>query len=295
MTGFRRLVLAVAAITLAFYFLPVSCGPEPAKKKEILLVFVHGAAASPGKFDWLAERLEKAGWDKQYRFSYSCRSKFIEDICEDLRAFIREDVRPGKGDRIAFIGHSLGGVISRFLVERMGEGDSTEAVILIGSPNQGTPSADALREMYRPDYLEVAQYDGLPLNSGQKFIIDRLITALRNQLGEKSILQLCTDSPLLERLNGGPLPSGVEYLVAAGNTDGGTFITVYQLLSRLRIRLGYPLPVPHDGLVSVRDVVIPERLGETETIIIRANHMGLLRHSDVSSAIIRFLENLEIE
>jgi pimeloyl-ACP methyl ester carboxylesterase len=281
------------SILLLIFTLPSGCGQEPTpEQQQIALVFVHGAASSPARFEWLADKLGDVGWDNQYMFSYDCRDAGIEEVAADLSDFIEEEVEPQPGRRLVLIGHSLGGVISRYWVERMGGHKATLAVILLGVPNRGSASADALREMYRSDFLQTALYDGLPLNQGQSFLLGRLIRALHREMGDKSILQICTDSPLISSLNHKLLPDGVLYFTVAGTTEGGPFLTAYQLLSRLRKHLGYHLDRPNDGLVSVVESTIPEKLGVSGKANVQANHMDMLKHGDTGKAVIGFLEQM---
>lgn len=289
----RLLLIFTALAAVVLLTIPLSCGTEKPSKKELVLVFVPGAAASPARFNWLAERLELAGWEEQYMFSYDCREATIEEISEDLDNFILEEVQPTLDERLVLIGHSMGGIVSRYWVEELGGDELTIGVVLLGTPNRGTPSADALKEMYQHDYLDKALYNGRPLNQGERYLIERLISAMRREMGEKAILQLTTDSLVIEELNCDPLPEGVYYLTAAGNTEGGAFLTIYQLLTRLRNSLGFPLKTPHDGLVPLEDAKIPPELGESKEVVIPANHLEMLKHLSTHKSIARFLWDIE--
>ncbi len=101
----------------------------------------------------------------------------------------REDI-----GKVHFIGHSKGGLIARYLVQRAGGADYTSTVITLGTPHHGTPIA------------------ALGAGVGLVFI-------------SRSIWQLFPSSPLIRDLNSDPFPVGVR-LVSVYST--GDVVCPYQ-------------------------------------------------------------------
>ncbi len=288
--------MALALLALLFLLYPQEkrttekAVTTPERGDGPMLVFIHGAASYPQRFDWLAARLAEAGWTAQRRFSYDCRDEWIEDIAKQLEEFIRSEA----GDReIAIIAHSMGGIISRYYVEKLGGAKKTKALVLLGTPNRGTTSSDDMRTMFADNFLETARIDGAPLEPAESILIRAMITSLKLEYGEKGALQLTTNSPLIADLNSRPLPQNVRYLVVAGTSAAGGILGHYQTLNRIRARLGMPMPNPNDGIVPLRYATIPEELGMTKVLLVEASHVALTFNKKVLEKILSLLEEIE--
>ena len=65
-----------------------------------------------------------------------------------------EEARASTGRPVHLIGHSLGGLDSRFLISKLGMADRVLSLTTIGTPHHGTPLADivvrALRKQACP-------------------------------------------------------------------------------------------------------------------------------------------------
>lgn len=256
-----------------------------------MLVFVHGAASYPERFDWLAANLAKAGWTAQRRFSYDCRDEWIEETAERLAEFIRSQA----GDReTVIIAHSMGGIISRYYVEKLGGEKTTAALVLLGTPNRGTTSSDDMRTMFADNFIETARIGGKPLKPPERILIQTMVTSLKVEYGEKGALQLTTDSPLIADLNSRPLPENVRYLVVAGTSAAGGILGHYQTLNRIRARLGMPMPNPNDGIVPLAYATIPKGIGRTEVLLVEASHVALTFNKEVLEKILALLEEIEV-
>jgi pimeloyl-ACP methyl ester carboxylesterase len=95
----------------------------------------------------------------------------------------REDI-----GKIHIIGHSKGGLIARYLVQRAGGADYTTTVITLGTPHHGTPVA------------------ALGMGVGL-FLVSR------------SIWELFPQSPLIKELNADPFPAGVRLVSVYSSGD----------------------------------------------------------------------------
>ena len=285
-----RLLICAPLLAALLAWLPAGVeAQQPEGAEGAVLVFVHGAGAEPGRFDWLARRLGEAGWARQHRYCYDSRAASIEEAARGLADFIDGVVDPAAGDRLVVVAHSMGGVVARFWVERAGGAARAAGLVLLAVPNRGSPAIDTLRLMYGPGYLDRARLDGRPLSRRQRSVIGAMIAAWRRKHGDGAVLELCTDSPLIALLNSEPLPEGVPYMVAAGTTDSG-LTSPYVFMNSMRERLGHPLPRPNDGMVPLAHALIPPELGATEEVLVEANHSSILSEAELFVAVADFLD-----
>ncbi len=289
-----RFLICAPLLAALLAWLPAGGKARQPDSEGAVLVFVHGAGAEPERFDWLATRLEEAGWARQHRFGYDSRAATIEEAACDLANFVEGIVDIAAGDRLVVVAHSMGGVISRFWVERMGGAERAAGMVLLAVPNRGSPALDTLRLMYEPGYLDSARLDGRPLSLRQRVVIGAMIATWRRKYGDGAILELCTDSPLIALLNSVPLPEGVHYLVAAGTSDGG-LLSPYVFMNSMRERLGHPLPQPNDGMVPLSHALVPPELGATEEVLVEANHSSILSEAELFVTIADFLDTVARE
>jgi len=121
------------------------------------VVLVHGFFRHGSNMRYLAQKLEQHGYSTlaptlptTFRNVRECGeflAKTIAPICE-------ERIQDGNGNVVHFVGHSMGGLVirdylSRRVVEKLGR------VVLIGTPNGGSPYANLLLGVpFSDDILE---------------------------------------------------------------------------------------------------------------------------------------------
>jgi len=122
-----------AARPIGFLGLPVALryprGPRP-------IILLHGYAMNRASFLLLARRLVSAGLGPVYGFEYwtlgqTSRAarrlgRYVERVCEATGS-----------PRVDLIGHSLGGVVSRYLVTLDRGHERVRNLVTIGSPHRG--------------------------------------------------------------------------------------------------------------------------------------------------------------
>jgi len=107
-----------------------------------LVVLVHGMGRTPWSMIPLERHLERAGY-RVLNFGYSSVGPSVPTIGHHLAAQTREALREVPSRRVHFVGHSLGGIVIRWMLanERPGE---TGRVVLLAPPNQGSVVADRM-------------------------------------------------------------------------------------------------------------------------------------------------------
>lgn len=90
--------------------------------------------------------------------------------------------------KVHVIGHSMGGLVARYLIQRIGGQDYARTLITLGTPHHGTPTA------------------GLAAGIGMLFV-------------SRSLWQLFPMSPLIRQLNTEPFPSSVRLVSVYSTGD----------------------------------------------------------------------------
>ncbi len=148
----RRLRLAallgVAQLALPFEAVQLSVDPSDNKPigQRTALILVHGWRSGPDKWerlsDHLRERPELLKLYKPYRLQYNWKLH-ISDNGRELDSLLTKS----RFDKVAFIGHSMGGLVIRSCLQgRQGQTASTtykvDRIITLATPHHGSPLAN---------------------------------------------------------------------------------------------------------------------------------------------------------
>ena len=106
-------------------------------------VLVHGYLGSSLVWSPVIEHLHRAGVGGLYALRYNSLTSPIEAVAEQLVEAAAE-VRGRTGaDRVNIVGHSLGGLVARYAVQRLGLDAFANAVVTIATPHRGSAFAYA--------------------------------------------------------------------------------------------------------------------------------------------------------
>lgn len=108
------------------------------------IVLVHGAADNRSAFALLARELRNRGFFLVHGVNYGMLAAFTGDVptaAERLRAEIEQVCEITGADQVQVVGHSLGGLIARYYVQRMGGDERVRTLVTLGTPHQGTRAA----------------------------------------------------------------------------------------------------------------------------------------------------------
>ncbi|MFD6339416.1 MULTISPECIES: esterase/lipase family protein [unclassified Streptomyces] len=110
------------------------------------VVLLHGLVDNRSVFVLLRRSLARHGWTRLVSLNYSPLTCDIRTAAEELGRHI-EEIRARTGHRrVDVIGHSLGGLIARYYVQRLGGDSQVRTLVTIATPHEGTavvPLADA--------------------------------------------------------------------------------------------------------------------------------------------------------
>ena len=108
------------------------------------IVLIHGIVDNHTIFALLRRHLLRRGFGRVRTFSYSPITVDVRRTAERLGAEIEQLCEESGYERIHVIGHSLGGLIARYYVQRLGGDERVHTCVTLGSPHQGTQTARLL-------------------------------------------------------------------------------------------------------------------------------------------------------
>lgn len=118
-----------------------------------LVVLLHGILRTKRSMATLASFLEKNGFDT-LNITYPSRRLPIEKIADFVEKEITEHLNNNPCDRIHFIGHSMGGLIIRTLIDQCMESLPTLGrIVMLATPNHGSEVADTIGRLWPYKYV----------------------------------------------------------------------------------------------------------------------------------------------
>jgi triacylglycerol esterase/lipase EstA (alpha/beta hydrolase family) len=116
------------------------------------VILLHGFAMNQTQWWWMGRRLQKRGSGPLYGMTYFSLQS-VARSARHLSQFVERVREKEHGARVDIVAHSLGGVVARYYIERLGGEAAVERVITIGSPHHGSatgrlaPLIPATRDM----------------------------------------------------------------------------------------------------------------------------------------------------
>ncbi|MCX4425966.1 esterase/lipase family protein [Streptomyces mirabilis] len=149
--------------------------PFPAISADSPVLLVHGLSSNRAIFHVMRRGLRQAGFRRVAMLNYSWLSNDVRSAARLLADEV-ERVCEGSGhERVHVIGHSLGGVIARYYVQRMGGDARVHTLVTLGTPHQGTLTAmvplphQAIRQL-RPGSDVLVELTGPAPGCGTRFV-----------------------------------------------------------------------------------------------------------------------------
>lgn len=129
-------------------------GDGPAAPGTVLLL--HGLIDNRSVFSVLRRSLHRHGWQHVHALNYSPLTADVRAAAVLLGRHVEQARRLHGHERIALVGHSLGGLIGRYYVQRLGGDQHVHSLVTLGAPHSGTlaarlPSLMPITRQLRPD------------------------------------------------------------------------------------------------------------------------------------------------
>ncbi len=186
-----------------------------------IVMFIHGFAGSTSELPKaLSRNLNDKGktlasnYDLALAFNYESLNTSIEKTAESLEAKLAEvGLKAGHGKQFHIVAHSMGGLVSRWFIERRSGKNVVNQLIMLGTPNAGS-AIPALQENIK--VIISMLVNGVPFLKPWATPINWLGKAVDTAL--VTVKEQVPNSPFFQQLNNSP-DVGVPYRIVVGNTQ----------------------------------------------------------------------------
>ncbi|MBE9117676.1 caspase family protein [Lusitaniella coriacea LEGE 07157] len=197
---------------------------------ERILLFVHGIIGDTQSMVKSVQRA-KVNAEGQERLLIDCYDLVLTFDYENLHTPIEENARLLKqrleaiglgenhGKTLHVVAHSMGGLVSRWFIEREGGNQIVQHLIMLGTPNGGSPWS--VVEDWALTALSLG-LNGLTKITWSVPVVGQLVALTKLAVKavetiDVSLDQMNPDSDFLKNLASSPEP-GIPYTILAGNT-----------------------------------------------------------------------------
>jgi pimeloyl-ACP methyl ester carboxylesterase len=265
--------------------------PTQVKVAKNILLTVHGiigdteviAANVPNMVNKTGESIADK-YDLVLTYDYENLNTPIAETAEDLQeklAAVGIDANSGK--KITILAHSMGGLVSRHLVEKLGGAAFVKHLVMAGTPNAGSPFGNVPGYLsFATNILDIA-FNFLPILAPASGALSKGLKALGDAELFETLEQMKPGSPFLEELNNpNQKPDGIKYSILAGDVSkfkvtGGRLARFIES-STIAIGNLANKPTNHDIAVSVdgilNEIVWTARKQTVSSTTIACHHLN---------------------
>lgn len=130
-----RRLLSTLAVCLLAVFSPRVSATQTNPRNPVLLI--HGIKDDARKMEPMARYLRAQGWDaKTMSCSPSWGQKGLDVLAGQVAQFIGENYAPGQ--KIDLVAFSMGGLVTRYYLQRLGGLERVQRYITLSTPHHGT-------------------------------------------------------------------------------------------------------------------------------------------------------------
>ena len=105
------------------------------------IILVHGMVDNRSIFTLLRRSLRRRGFGRVLTLNYSPLAQDVRSVAVRLQQLVETTCQETGYERVHVIGHSLGGVVARYYVQRLGGDARVHTLCTLGSPHSGTHTA----------------------------------------------------------------------------------------------------------------------------------------------------------
>lgn len=238
----------------------------------------------------------RENYDLVLTFDYENIHTTIEENARGLKQRLEAvGLNPNHGKTLHIVAHSMGGLVSRWFIEREGGNQVVQHLIMLGTPNAGSPwpTVQAWATTALTIGLNSLSTIALPVK-----VLGSLVGAIETI--DVTLDQMQPDSEFLKSLAASPNP-GISYTIIAGNTSIIPAIATSDRLKLLMRKLvEFPFfGQPNDMAVTVQSIksISPGRLPQPQVYEVACDHLtyfstpvglrtlGLALHQALASAV----------
>lgn len=200
---------------------------QVAKARKILLV-IHGIIGESRTMAGFVNHPTAEGkclhdeYDLVMGFDYENLNSRIQDIAQALKqALLDVGITTDAGKQVDIVAHSMGGLVSRWFIEREGGDAMIRKLVMVGTPNGGSPYANV--KEYGYNLLKTWAYSNLviALNGlipayASGAVVGGLVKLLDSV--DNTLDQMSPDSDFIQEIHHSQRPP-IPYALIAGHTD----------------------------------------------------------------------------
>ncbi len=105
------------------------------------IILIHGVVDNRSVFTLLKRGLRRRGFGRIITLNYSPLTDDVRVVAERLEALVEALCAETGYERVHVIGHSMGGLVARYFVQRMGGDSRVHTLVTLGTPHMGTAPA----------------------------------------------------------------------------------------------------------------------------------------------------------
>ncbi len=102
------------------------------------ILLVHGVTDNRSIFTLLRRGLRRRGFGRVTALNYSPLSEDVREVAQRLAEVVEAICADTGYERVHVIGHSMGGLVARYYVQRMGGDERIHTLVALGAPHGGT-------------------------------------------------------------------------------------------------------------------------------------------------------------
>lgn len=105
------------------------------------ILLIHGIMDNRSVFTVFGHALRRRGFGVVHAINYSILTGDLREAANELRSHVERLREMTGSDKVHIVGHSLGGMIARYYVQRMGGDAAVDTLVTLGSPHGGSNTA----------------------------------------------------------------------------------------------------------------------------------------------------------
>lgn len=153
------------------------------------ILLIHGIMDNRSVFTVFRRALRRRGFGVVHAVNYGLLTGDLRAAAHELRGHVQRLCEETGSDKVHIVGHSLGGVIARYYVQRMGGSAHVDTLVTLGSPHSGTLGAyllpTPLGRQLRPGSPPLAELELPAPGCATRFLVvwsrmDEMIVPQRN-------------------------------------------------------------------------------------------------------------------
>ena len=108
------------------------------------IILLHGLVDNGSIFVTLRRALRRRGFGRVITLNYSPFTQDVRDVAHRLAALVEKTCEETGYEKVHVVGHSMGGLVARYYVQRLGGDARVHTVCTLGTPHSGTLAAHLL-------------------------------------------------------------------------------------------------------------------------------------------------------